>query len=363
MSFVNTRTALGEQAAFDALIAHTLTELNEDGIKILPQYCVGYQDNLISVNFPNVINIESSAFYYNALLETIDIGKQCSITNSAIGNCPKLKSLILRGTTGISTISNPNTFSGTPIRVYKAGIFVPRSLINDYLSNSYWSKYSKVIRAIEDMPITDLSTITNTWTQIKNMIDDESFFSSSYTIGDFKQIVYGEHTVFADIAKIDSTNKYVDFVLNNFDEIVQRNYTSAMASYADSAIKNRLDAIYTNELPLDLKAVISPVSKKYYKYDGEIETVTAPLWLLNTKDINLTGSYLKETEGEEYVIFNTADKRIKSHITNMTTQSWWIGSAYDSSHYMTISYNGNPSSNTSLGACGLLFGFRIQKTV
>ena len=136
MSFVNTRTSLGEQAAFDALIAHTLTELNEDGISILPSRCIYYQENLRSVNFPNVTSISASAFSNNPFLETIDIGKQCVISDIPIEICPKLKALILRGTTGITTLNRNNMFHGTPIGMGLAGIFVPRSLISDYLANT-----------------------------------------------------------------------------------------------------------------------------------------------------------------------------------------------------------------------------------
>lgn len=362
MSFINTRTSLGEQAAFDALVAHTLTELNEDGISILPKYCVSYQDNLRSVNFPNAVSMVENTFYDNPLLETIDIGKKCTINGVSIKKCPKLKALILRGTTGIAYLGVDYALDQTPIILRTAGIFVPRSLIPDYLADTKWVKYKNVIRAIEDMPITDFSTITHTWTQIKSMVDDESFFSSDYAIGDYKQFTYGEHTVLAEIVKIDSTNKYVDFVLKNADEMIKMRAGNAPIAYSETLAKARLDQIYTNELPSDLKAAITPISKTYYKYDGTTETVNAPLWMLNTKDVNLTGSYLKESEGEEYTAFDTASKRIKRNQQTVQIDAWWLGSSRDSASFVIINTSGSASSSGGTNTFTLIFGFRIMKS-
>lgn len=362
MSFVNTRTSLGEQAAFDALIAHTLTELNEDGISILPSQCIYYQENLRSVNFPNVTSISASAFSNNPLLETIDIGKQCIIYDTPIENCQKLKALILRDTTGISTLNQAAGLSGTPISFGIAGIFVPRALLSDYLANGRWAAYANVIRAIEDMPITDFSTITHTWTQIKSMVDDESFFSSDYAIGDYKQFTYGEHTVLAEIVKIDSTNKYVDFVLKNYDETIKMRASGGMTAYSETLAKARLDQIYANELPSNLKAAITSISKTYYNYDGTTETVNAPLWLLNTKDVNLTGTYVKESEGEEYTAFSTSGKRVKRNQQTGKTGNWWLGSAYSSSYFVSVNSSGNGIGYNMTNSYGLVFGFRIKKS-
>ena len=158
-------------------------------------------------------------------------------------------------------------------------------------------------------------------------------------------------------------NKYVDFVLRDSDETLKRNINATPVSYADSNVKARLDEIYTDELPSDLKTIISPISKKYYKYDGTIEIVTAPLWLLNTKDVNLTGSYLKETEGEEYSLFDTNTKRSKYFMNDLSRYSWWLGSAYSSDKYVVISNSGDPNNNSSTYYNCLIFGFRIQKTI
>lgn len=369
MSFVNTRAILGDQVTLDALIAHTLTELNEDGISDLVPYAVSYQDNLVSVNFPNVSNISNNGIANNPLLETVDIGKQCTIATNAFRSCPNIRRLILRGTTGISSIGSNTTLADTKIVVKMGAIYVPRALISAYRADQSWNTtgYTKMIKAIEDMDIssTDFSSITHTWTQIKSMVDDDSFFASSYAEGDFKQFTYGQHTVVAEIAKINSANKYVDFVLVSSDENVtwMSPSTTGMVAYSNTTAKARLDEIYANELPSDLKAAITPVSKKYYVYDGTTETVTAPLWFLNTKDVNASSSYLKESEGEEYSIFSDNSKRKKYDQANLGQSfTWVLGSAYNSSTFVRINTSGACSSVNYLNSAPIIFGFRIQKS-
>ena len=362
-SFVNTRTSLGEQAAFDAIIEDALTELIEDGVTIIEANSIAYLNNLKSVNFPNVTRIFARGFYEDKSLESIDIGKPCYINSGSLGNLFKLKALILRGTESISQLSTRTTLSDTMIGLRLAGILVPRSMIPNYLADTKWASYSNVIRAIEDMPITDFSTITHTWTQIKDMVDDESFFSSNYAEGDFKTFTYGDHTVNAEIAKINSTSKYVDFVLKNTDEIInQMSYSSGMIAYSQSELKTRLDDIYANELPSDLKAAITPVSKEYYVYDGTTETVTAPLWALNSKDVNATGEYLKESEGEEYSIFATNAERIKYYQKTFNGATWALGTSPGSNKFVMITTSGGFSAVSHNSSSSLIFGFRIQKS-
>ena len=363
MSFINTRTTMGEQAAFDALIEQTITEINEDEIRALEQYSVSFQKNLISVNFPNVTRMESRSFQSNPLLETIDIGSVCLIRSGVLFNaCPGVKALILRGTDSISILGSTNAFTLTKIGLRLGGIYVPRALLSDYCADATWSAYSDVIRAIEDMPITDFSTITHTWTQIKSMIDDESFFASSYTEGDYKQFTYGDYTVLAEIVKINMADKYVDFLLKNPAETLNHMSTSGMTSYSNTAVKQRLDQIYADELPSDLKAAITPVSKKYHVYDGTTETVTAPLWLLNSKDVNATGNYLTDSEGEEYSVFLDNGGRQKRSITTCDLVTWTTGSAYSATSFVIINTNGTFASGGYTSSAPIIFGFRIQKS-
>ena len=371
MAFVNTKNIIGEQALFDALVSHQITEFNDDMVTELGVQALGHQENLRSVNFPSLTRIGQSAFTNCPNLETIDIGGLLTLfTTPGLSGSPLLKALILRNTSGVSRTSNSSSWlERTTFAMLSGFIYVPRSLLSSYkpqyTGNNYWTPYRRAIRAIEDMPILDAETINLTWTQIKSMIDDESFFSDGYDVEDLKKVTYTDgttsHTVYFEIAKIDTTNKYVDFVLVNPSELSPMS-NSSMVAYSDSLAKARLDAIYNNELPSDLKAAITPITKPYYKFDGEIEYVTAPLWMLNTKDVNYTSSYLKESEGENYTIFDSIGKRVKFSQNTGEVGAWCLGSAQNATKYMAVSTSGQTASQSPTTNGYLVFGFRIQKS-
>ena len=357
MSFVNTADTLGESATLDALIAHTLTEYNDDRITSLRQYAFRSNIGLQKVNLPSLTGVNTRAFYGCTNLEEVDIGGGSTISSNAFQNCSKLKTLIIRSTT-VTGLANKNAISTSKLGLFGVGgIYVPRSILTSYKSASNWSDYASTIFAIEDMPITDFSTISESWAQIKAAIDNESFFSSGYDVGDIKQLVYGQHTVYAEIRKIDTTNKFVDFVLKNFDETVAMG--NSMVAYTSTGAYTRLDTIYNDELPSELKSAITPVAKKYYNYQGNTDTVTVPLWLLNTKDAGLTGDYLKESDGENY--YDSNAKRIKYNQQTGSADYWWLGSAYSSSYFLNVGDYGGGNGSSPTYSGGLVFGFRLQK--
>lgn len=376
MAFVNTKDIIGEQALFDALVSHQLTEFNDDCVTELGAHALRGHENLRSVNFPSLTKIGQGAFMECSNLESIDIGATLtSIGAQFASSDAKLKALILRSTSGVCpTVNAHDWLSGYSFAKLQGLIYVPRSMVNSYKTTRYWIPYRFAIRAIEDMPVLDAETIDLTWAQIKAEIEDESFFSAGYSLGDLKKVTYTDgatsHTVYFEIAKINTVDKYVDFILVGPDERLNMNSSNTPIMYSNSLVKARLDDIYANELPSDLKAAITPVTKKYYSYDGTIESVTAPLWLLNTKDVNFTGSDLKDSEGEEYSEFNTIGSgayiRTRFRADNGATCVWWLGSAHNNTSFMAVNVSGNSYSRapamSGASVPFLVFGFRIQKS-
>ena len=366
MEYTNTVDILGEQETLDALISRRLTELTDDRVTVICQAPFHQNKTIRYVNFPNLREIPpltGSIGYFNGCssLETVDIGTACYFRDICFKNAPKFKELILRGTDSISTI-NSSYLSYSNIAVQFASVCVPRSLLNNYKSNLYWSTFKNSIFAIEDMPITDFSTIKMTWAEVKAAIEDESFFSSDYSVGDFKQFEYGDgvtnYTVLAEIRKIDATNKYIDFVIKHIPEQIKFVNTGSIVYYSNSLIKTRLDNIYANELPQELKSVISSVTKPYYCYDGTIENVTSYLWALNTKNAGLSSP--KENDDDVYFDSNAARKKYKT-FDEISYLSWRLGSAYNGSSSSIISSSGASNSAGVTNSAGLIFGFRIKK--
>ena len=365
LAFINTRESIGEQALFDLLVSHQITEFNDDSVTELRSFALMNQSNLISASFPSLSTMGQGAIRDCPELVDLDLGMVANIGSDNFNACPKLNSLVLRSSS-LPPLSSAGIFAGTNFAKCNAIIYVPRTLLSSYKAPvSRWAPYRACIFPIEDMPVSDCETIDLTWAQIKSAIDDESFFESGYAIGDIKKVIYSDgstsHAVYFEIAKIDSTNKYVDFICFGIPENNIRIFNSTMSYYSDSIPKARLDDIYENELPSDLKAVISPVTKYYYSYDGSTEEVTSPLWLLNTKDVNASGSYLKESVGENYEIFTNNNTRLKFVMTGGSS-GWWLGSAYSGSAFVSISNAGSINSTSISNLDGLIFGFRIQKT-
>ena len=359
MSFVNTvDTELGEAGTLDALIAQTLEELNDDRVTSLRQYALYYNNGLKRVCFPNLETVAQRAFRNCANLEVVDIKGGGTINANAFQSCSKLKHLILRNTSGITTLSNTNAISAGKFSSKGGAIWVPRDLVASYKTANNWSTYAQVILPLDEYPNMDFSTIPLSWSQIKAAVEDESFFSASYAVGDMKKLTYGTHEVYMEIRKIDTTNKFVDFVVVDFDETTQMG--NSMKVYAETTAYSRLNTIYNDELPSDLKTAITPVAKKYYNYQGNTDEVTVPLWLLNTKDAGLTGSYLKDSEGEDY--FSTDAQRVKRNAQTGSAYYWWLGSAYYSSYFVYVGDYGGAYSNYPNSSYGLVFGFRIKKS-
>ena len=308
------------------------------------------------VNYTSQSNVIGQyAFYQMSSLKTVDFAGSGNVSvGSSAFSSVTLNSITISSNTKASLASGV----GLPQTVYADNgfIYVPANLIESYKADASWAGINFV--AIGSTAGTDFSTISESWAQIKAAIDDESFFSSAYTVGDKKKLTYGTHNVYMEIRKIDTANKFVDFVVKNFDESITMG--SAMAAYADTNAYSRLSTIYNDELPSDVKAAITSVTKKYYNYQGNTDEVAVPLWLLNTKDAGLTGSYLKDSEGENY--FASDAQRIKRQASNGSTGNWWLGSAYSSSVFMCVSGGGYAGSYGPNGSCGLVFGFRIQKS-
>ena len=311
--------------------------------------------------------IESYAFAGCTNLETVDFTNTSDITigGTIFGsiNACRLKSIIIRSSNGLPILGN-SAFPSVLFRKFYTVLYVPQSMLNAYKATSPYSTYPNRVRPISDYPVINIADIMDNFTAIKAAIDNESFFNAGHIVGEMVRFIYGVHDVYAEIIKIDVTNKYVDFIIKNPDEFVQISDSNTYCAYSNSTIKARLDEIYENELPSDLKAAISPVSKKYHSYDGTTETVTAPLWLLNSKEANFNGNSLVDSEGEDYSDYNRTIGFSKMYQPTGEPYGWWIGSVQTTPSliWLEVSTNGSSTMTTPGTGLGLVFGFRIQKT-
>lgn len=113
--------------------------------------CSGFTE----IRLPSLDTISTSvAFQSNTNAKKIDLGNnQTSVTGQFGANMfrydTNLKALILRWN-NVMGIGSINALRDTGIASGTGYIYVPSNLVNSYKSTSYWGSYSNQIRAIED---------------------------------------------------------------------------------------------------------------------------------------------------------------------------------------------------------------------
>lgn len=157
-----------------ALLSNTMTVLDNSLVTTLRTRVCQAATKLITVNLPNVTSLGAYAFYQCSNLETVtipkltsistqtwymcpkleyaDCGQLNSITAQTFASCTALKTLILRKTDSICTLSNANGVSGSGIGKGTGYVYVPSALVETYKTATNWSTFAAQFRAIEDYP-------------------------------------------------------------------------------------------------------------------------------------------------------------------------------------------------------------------
>ena len=184
-------------------LAGTLEEYSSDtNTDKIAEYGLSYLDNLKTVVAP-VTEIEAYGFRNNNSLLSVDLINSSPVTIWGNGiSVPTLQSLILRSTS-LSTLSNINAINPSKITAGVGGIYVPSTLLSSYKSASNWSTYAENIYPIDSYPITDFSTISDSWEQIIASIDNQTY-STKYNLGDTKKININGYDVYAQIVAFDT---------------------------------------------------------------------------------------------------------------------------------------------------------------
>lgn len=112
-----------------------------------------YKCDLRDVNFPNVTGLSQNSFFQNENLQKADFGKANKINQSALANCGKLDTLILRITSDICVLGTAaSSLQNTPISYGTGYVYAPASLIETYKAATNRVNYANQFRAIEDYP-------------------------------------------------------------------------------------------------------------------------------------------------------------------------------------------------------------------
>lgn len=407
----NTRATLGEQATLDGLINHTLTSIEEDGVDRLGDYALAYNTALTSVNFPGTTNAGQYTFQNCTELLSANlpaattIGQYCfsgctklttpvisaatSIGSYAFQNCKALTGLELPTTvtsipancfngcnamtwlklpkTSMVTLSNVNAFTGTPITMGLGAIYVPSDLVATYKANANWKNF--FIASIDDFPVTDYATITDSWSDILDAENDGTY-STKYSVGDTKKVTINGNDVYMQVVAFDADaltgggTAKITWLAKNFAETHKMNETNTNADgWAASNMRTWLrDTVYTS-LDSDLKSAIKEVDKTYYdKTSDTTKTVSDTLWIPSWREVGLSTTNAScESSGPIYSDIFTSDNatRIKYNMNSGSAANWWLRSAYSSytTGFMSVYSNGGDSSYSANSANGVVFGF------
>lgn len=98
--------------------------------------------------------VSKNAFYGCSALETVRItGTVRTIQSAAFSGCTNLTALILdKSDSTVTTLSNTDAFSGTPIASGTGYIYVPDEQVNDFKAATNWNTYATQIKGISEIP-------------------------------------------------------------------------------------------------------------------------------------------------------------------------------------------------------------------
>lgn len=262
----NTSDLIGEQAVLDGLIAHTLTDLEDDTVTKLRNYAFYQNPTLQTVVLPNATAIGSNAFQNCTALTSAVFDKATSVSNNMFSGCTALQTvsfplatsigsaaftnaptgvLAFPNATSVSSgaaaqngpagfdftkkltipasafsdayrfqhlvlrsselcpLSNVNAFTNSPIGVGLGYIYVPSDLVDTYKAATNWSTYADQIVSISEYPKAVTGTITDSWAEILAN-EDNGTYSTKYSIGDTRIVSIGGEDVLMEIVAFDT---------------------------------------------------------------------------------------------------------------------------------------------------------------
>ena len=300
MSFINTKSLYAnDQAALDALLeGDVYTELKDSDVTMLAKNALRYQQELVSVDFPNVGRLDEGCLANCPKLETIRIGgySLSNISSDALTQSNNLKSIIFDTTEGVLRFMTAPPVVGCRNCI----IYVPDSMLSTYKSAAYTKYYRHSILPLSKYPASNIETVSDTWAEIAAAALDGTH-STKYAVDDIKILTLSLND---GALIIDAYMQYVGdrpegpvwVLLNPF---LKRRFNSTACSYESSEIDTYLNTELFNLFPNELQSAIVNVPITFYDGLSDTEkTINRKVWLLSSYElINGNSSYKKETTG------------------------------------------------------------------
>ena len=313
-------------------------------------------------------SIGPSAFASCKKLATVDLTGAGAVTIAGGAfSSTKLDALIIRSST-MATLANANALLGTKIATGFGAVYVPSSLVSTYKADSLWSAY--IIASIDDYPLTDLSTISDSWTTIISKAQGGTA-AQSYSVGDTKLLDLGtEGKTYMEVATVSENG--ITFIaltaLATKKRMNPSNQSGAQGTGANGGWEYSEMREYLNEdvfalLPAELQSAIKAETKYSSSVVPGESTKTVDgcvtqdkLWLLSNHE--LTGTTTYETQGTQYETFNSQSKKIRYDQTIKPTV-WFLRSADNINTFGGVRENGSMSGYSAYDEKSVIFGFSL----
>ena len=311
--YVNTADILGSDIkVLDALVAHTLTEFTDDRIK----------------------SLRPQAFRYNDVIEKIDLAAprfEGALINGQFADCIKLKHLIIRSSRMPNVGNGEGLLDNTAIHKKLGAIYVPSDMLNEYKSSSAFRKF--LIFPIEDYPVTDFSTISDSWEEIIASINNGEYVTK-YNIGDTKLLSIGNNSVLMKLVAKDldelsdgSGNAKTTWIAYHEYAQHKMNETDTNSGgWPESAMRNYLIEEVLPQFPEIVRNNIKEVNKTYLLYGGTTATGTDTIWIPSCREIapSNASSSNKESSG---IVYDAGARAYRGYMSDGRDVTFWLRSA------------------------------------
>lgn len=306
----------------------------------------------------------SGCFYGCSNLTKVDITGTSPITLNTTGlnSLAKLDALVIRSTS-MSSNSSTNNLSGTKIAAGAGAVYVPSNLVATYKADSVWSNY--FIASIDDYPVTDFSTITDSWSEIF-AAESNGTYTNKYQVGDTKKITINGVEDYMQIVAMEaddladgSGKAKITWLSKGLFTTHKMNNTGTNANgWAQSVMRTWLRETILPTLDSTIQSNIKEVTKTYYdKTTTSTLSITDTVWIPSAREIYGGASY--ESAGCDYTsLFNSNSARIKYN-TSGSANLWWLRSASsgNGTSFRIVGNDGGVYGNSASNTNGVALGF------
>ena len=344
----------------------TLDKYESETNSIIASYALSNINSLMSVKAPATY-IGSYAMSDCENLEVVDLTNtsHVDIYEHVFNNCKKLNALIIRSS-AVATLMNTNALYNTMINSKVGAIYVPSNLVSEYKISTNWSTYSSQIYSIDDYPVTDFSTINDSWDTIINNINNGNY-STLYQIGDTKKLTVNNTDLYmtlvakdTDILANGSGTANTTWIMQNCMVKKRMNPSStSIDGWAASELRTWLIDEILPTVDSIVSNAIKPVTKTYYDVTtSSTLSITDTIWIPSAREVFGNSSSPCEDSGIDYTAYFNNDTRTK-YLVGDGICHWYLRTAHNSLSFKMVSSSGGISSANASVANGVVLGFCI----